>query len=252
MYDCTLIAGDMGTGAQICLSRSAAANRLTRRTFRAPSFPIYAAGQGRGHTNRPAKRPPNVTIGSRSLDNDQNSKPNLRKTRSLFTFRGVWLAYRSGFSVSSAPRAASIEEREGALMSQPEPDGRTKASDILEVEARTHRRTASVELRGELDIASVSEVAEVVDGLAPDADGPASCRPGPARADIHGRQGSPRADPPERLCAPEPAQPRRRTRAQGHPATVGVDRRRGDPRHGGRPRGPGAAAIRARELEHGA
>ena len=56
-------------------------------------------------------------------------------------------------------------------MSQPEPDRRTDASDILEVEARTHRRTALVELRGELDIASVSEVAEVIDGLAPDADG---------------------------------------------------------------------------------
>jgi anti-anti-sigma factor len=56
-------------------------------------------------------------------------------------------------------------------MAQPEPDGRAEASDILEVEARTHRRTASVELRGELDTASVSEVPEMLDGLAPDADG---------------------------------------------------------------------------------
>ena len=56
-------------------------------------------------------------------------------------------------------------------MSRSEPDGRTEASHILKVEARTHRRTALAELRGELDIASVSEVAEVLDGLAPDADG---------------------------------------------------------------------------------
>jgi anti-anti-sigma factor len=74
-------------------------------------------------------------------------------------------------SVSSAPRAASTEEREGTLMSQPEPDRRAEAPDILEVEARTHRRTALIELRGELDIASAPQVAEVVDGLAPDADG---------------------------------------------------------------------------------
>lgn len=33
--------------------------------------------------------------------------------------------------------------------SEPEPGGRTEALDILEVEARTHRRTALVELRGE-------------------------------------------------------------------------------------------------------
>ena len=56
-------------------------------------------------------------------------------------------------------------------MSQSEPDGSTKASDIPEVEARTHRRNAVVDCGRELDIASVSEVAEVVDGLAPDADG---------------------------------------------------------------------------------
>jgi anti-anti-sigma factor len=43
--------------------------------------------------------------------------------------------------------------------------------DILEVEARTHRRTALVELRGELDLATVPQVAEVLDGLAPGAGG---------------------------------------------------------------------------------
>jgi anti-sigma B factor antagonist len=56
-------------------------------------------------------------------------------------------------------------------MSQPERAGRKEAPDILEVDARTHRRTALVEMRGELDIASVSEVAVVLDGLASDTDG---------------------------------------------------------------------------------
>ena len=39
------------------------------------------------------------------------------------------------------------------------------------VEARTHRRTALVALRGELDLVTVSKVAEVLDGLEPQADG---------------------------------------------------------------------------------
>jgi len=56
-------------------------------------------------------------------------------------------------------------------MSQPAHDERTEASDFLEVEARTRRRTALVELRGELDIASVSVVAEAFKNLASDADG---------------------------------------------------------------------------------
>jgi anti-sigma B factor antagonist len=43
--------------------------------------------------------------------------------------------------------------------------------DTLEVEARTHRRTALVELRGELDLATAPRVADVLEGLAPDADG---------------------------------------------------------------------------------
>jgi stage II sporulation protein AA (anti-sigma F factor antagonist) len=41
----------------------------------------------------------------------------------------------------------------------------------LEVEALTHRRTALVALRGELDLLTVSKVAEVLDGLEPQADG---------------------------------------------------------------------------------
>ena len=52
-----------------------------------------------------------------------------------------------------------------------ESDGSTTASDLLEVEARTHRRTALVALRGELDLATAPQVAEVLDGLAPDAEG---------------------------------------------------------------------------------
>ena len=45
------------------------------------------------------------------------------------------------------------------------------AAEQLAVEARTHRRTALVALRGELDILTVSKVAEVLDGLEPQADG---------------------------------------------------------------------------------
>ena len=56
-------------------------------------------------------------------------------------------------------------------MSPTESDGSTKANDLLEVEARTHRRTALVALRGELDLATAPQVAEVLDGLAPDAEG---------------------------------------------------------------------------------
>jgi anti-anti-sigma factor len=45
------------------------------------------------------------------------------------------------------------------------------AGEQLVVEARKHRRTALVALRGELDIVTVSKVAEVIDGLEPQADG---------------------------------------------------------------------------------
>ncbi len=56
-------------------------------------------------------------------------------------------------------------------MSQPEPETRKRALDVLEVNARTHRRTALVELRGELDIATASQVAEVLADLASTEDG---------------------------------------------------------------------------------
>ena len=45
------------------------------------------------------------------------------------------------------------------------------AAEQLAVEARTHRRTALVALSGELDLLTVSKVAEVLDGLEPQPDG---------------------------------------------------------------------------------
>ena len=44
-------------------------------------------------------------------------------------------------------------------------------ADYLEVEAVKHRRTALVALRGELDLVTVSKVAEVIDELEPQAGG---------------------------------------------------------------------------------
>ena len=43
--------------------------------------------------------------------------------------------------------------------------------DQFAIEARVHRRTALVALRGELDLVTVSKVAEVLDGLEPQAAG---------------------------------------------------------------------------------
>jgi anti-sigma B factor antagonist len=44
-------------------------------------------------------------------------------------------------------------------------------SELLAIEARTHRRTALVALRGELDLVSVAKVAEVFDTLETSPDG---------------------------------------------------------------------------------
>jgi anti-anti-sigma factor len=55
-------------------------------------------------------------------------------------------------------------------MPSPEPNG-TSASEQLVVETRRHRRTALVALRGELDLVTVSKVAEVLDELKPDPGG---------------------------------------------------------------------------------
>jgi anti-anti-sigma factor len=60
-------------------------------------------------------------------------------------------------------------------MPSPEPTRPSAAkmyrAEQLAVEARTQRRTALVALRGELDLVTVSKVAEVIDGLELEADG---------------------------------------------------------------------------------
>jgi anti-sigma B factor antagonist len=55
------------------------------------------------------------------------------------------------------------------VMCQQEPIGRIASGTTFEVESQTQGRTALVELRGELDLATVPQVAEVLDGLKPDA-----------------------------------------------------------------------------------
>jgi len=66
---------------------------------------------------------------------------------------------------SSEPIRLSAAERLAARPHQP------TADEQLGVEARTRRRTALVALRGELDLLTVSKVAEVLDGLALRPDG---------------------------------------------------------------------------------
>jgi anti-anti-sigma factor len=60
-------------------------------------------------------------------------------------------------------------------VSSPEPSRLSAAEQLaaqqLTVEARKHRRTALVALEGELDLATVSNVAEALDGLQPKAGG---------------------------------------------------------------------------------
>jgi anti-sigma B factor antagonist len=87
----------------------------------------------------------------------------------------VRLRARLGFSASLPRRASAYRgAREGTLVSSSE-SGRSFteqfSTEQLVVEARTHRRTALVALRGELDIVTVSKVAEVLDGLDPQAAG---------------------------------------------------------------------------------
>ena len=55
-------------------------------------------------------------------------------------------------------------------MSSSEPNA-VSSQEQLVVETRTHRRTALVALRGELDLVTVSKVVEVIDELRPHADG---------------------------------------------------------------------------------
>jgi anti-anti-sigma factor len=66
---------------------------------------------------------------------------------------------------SSERTTRSATERLAAAPGQP------TADEQLAVEARRHRRTALVALRGELDLLTVSKVAEVLDGLELRADG---------------------------------------------------------------------------------
>jgi anti-anti-sigma factor len=77
---------------------------------------------------------------------------------------------RSGFSASPARRASSAEERERGLVPSPDTNG-AATGDSLAVEAHAHRRTALVALRGELDLVTVSKVAEMIDDLDPQAAG---------------------------------------------------------------------------------
>lgn len=56
-------------------------------------------------------------------------------------------------------------------MSSPNAANTGPPADYLDVEARMHRRTALVALRGELDLVTVSKVAELLDGLDPQAGG---------------------------------------------------------------------------------
>ena len=56
-------------------------------------------------------------------------------------------------------------------MSSPNATTTGPPADYLDVEARTHRRTALVALRGELDLVTVSKVAEVIDGIDPQPNG---------------------------------------------------------------------------------
>ena len=82
---------------------------------------------------------------------------------------------RLGFS-ALLPRRASVFRgaREGAFVSSSERDtsfAEQFAAEQLVVEARTRRRTALVALRGELDIVTVSKVAEVIDDLEPQSTG---------------------------------------------------------------------------------
>jgi anti-anti-sigma factor len=60
-------------------------------------------------------------------------------------------------------------------VSSPEPIRTSAAEQVaateLAVEARWHRRTALVALNGELDLASVSQVTDVLEGLKPGPDG---------------------------------------------------------------------------------
>jgi anti-sigma B factor antagonist len=81
---------------------------------------------------------------------------------------------RFGFLRSSRPYALHPERAREDPVSRAQPAravAEQLAAEQFAVEARTHRRTALVALRGELDLLTVSKVAEVFEGLEPRADG---------------------------------------------------------------------------------
>jgi anti-sigma B factor antagonist len=82
--------------------------------------------------------------------------------------------YGDGTALGSAfllPCANTLtEEREGTSMSQPEHHSVAPA-DIFEIRSQTQRRTALVELFGELDFATVPQVTDAFNDLPLDADG---------------------------------------------------------------------------------
>jgi anti-anti-sigma factor len=82
----------------------------------------------------------------------------------------------SGFCASPPVGVDRLQRsEEGTFVPSSEPTGPSVAerfaAEQLAVDTRTRRRTALVALRGELDLLTVSKVAEVVDGLEPQADG---------------------------------------------------------------------------------
>jgi anti-anti-sigma factor len=81
----------------------------------------------------------------------------LRVPRSSCPTRTILRGAREEGNVPSEQPSRSVAER--------------LAADQLAVEARRNRRTALVALRGELDLLTVSKVAEVLDGLELRADG---------------------------------------------------------------------------------
>jgi anti-sigma B factor antagonist len=77
---------------------------------------------------------------------------------------------RFGFSAPPAPTRSILRgAREEGLVPSEQPA--RPVAEQLAVEAHTNRRTALVALRGELDLVTVSKVAEVLDGLEPQAAG---------------------------------------------------------------------------------
>ena len=137
-------------------------------------------------------------------------------------------------------------------MSSAQPDrslSEQLAEEQLAVEARTHRRTALVALRGELDMLTVSKVAEVIDGLEPQADGVRHLV-----LDLRGLTFMDSSGLHELIRQNEFARSNRHNLAvvRGTEAIerlLGRDRREGQSRPRRRPRRPGAAAHQYRPAD---